>query len=75
MKQLHRDYNQGGEKQKKKDEKINHIVQKQDAALNERLAKRKKKLRKRSVDFKDKEVVEVEAPPLIEKAELIEMKK
>lgn len=33
------------------------MVEKQDMALNERLAKRKKKLRKKSVEFKEKEVI------------------
>ena len=46
-------------------------MQVQDNALNERLARRKKKLRKKSVDLKDKEVIEVEAPPPIAKEVLL----
>ena len=34
MKKLHKDFSQKAEIQKKKDEKINNVVQKQDAALN-----------------------------------------
>ena len=43
------------------------MVQEQDNVLNERLAKRKKKLRKKSVDLKCVEVIEIEAPPPIKK--------
>jgi hypothetical protein len=38
-------------------QQINHMVQKQDLALNERLAKRRNKLRKKSMDNKEKENV------------------
>ena len=34
MRQLHKDFSKEGEKQKKKDEKISNMVQKQDASLN-----------------------------------------
>lgn len=51
------------------------MVQKQDNALNERLAKRKKNLRKKSVELKDVQVIEVEPAPPIAKAELLAMKK
>lgn len=75
MMQMKKDFNKEGENRKKKEEEITNIMQKQDVALNERLAKRKKKLRKKSVDLKEKEVIEVEPPPPIPKAELLAMKK
>lgn len=75
MRKMKKDMNNEGEQRKKKEEEINNMVQKQDNALNERLARRKKKLRKKSVELKDVEVIEVEAPPPIAKEALLNMKK
>lgn len=47
------------EKNNSKAKEINKIVEKQDMALNERLAKRRNKLRKKSVDNKDKQIIEL----------------
>ena len=52
MKKMKNELSKEGETRKKKEEEINSIVQKQDNALNERLARRKKKLRKKSVEQK-----------------------
>ena len=53
----------------KKETEINQIVNQQDQTLAERRANRKKKLRKKSVDFNEKEVI-VETPAPIALAEL-----
>ena len=59
MKKMKNDFLKEGETRKRKEDEINSIMQKQDNALNERLARRKKKLRKRSAELKEKELVEV----------------
>ena len=73
MKKMKKDFKNEGQQRKKQNQEINIIVQKQDNTLNQRLARRKKRLRKKSADLKEKEVIEVETPP-IPKAQLIEMK-
>ena len=58
-----------------KEEKINKIVSEQDQLLLERRAKRKNKNRKKSANFNEKEVVDVENPPPIPLQELKEVQK
>ena len=59
MQKMKKEFMNAGEANNKKMKQIDRIVQKQDMALNKRLAKRKKKLRKKSVDIKDKEFIQI----------------
>lgn len=60
---------------KLKEEKINKIVNEQDQLLLERRANRRNKNRKKSANFNEKEVVDVESPPPIPLQELKEVQK
>jgi hypothetical protein len=59
MTKFRHDLSKGKERSEEKEKQIHKIVHQQDENLNQRLAKRKKRLRKKSADLTEKEVVAV----------------
>lgn len=62
MNKFRKDLSNGKQKHVEKENQINKLVNQQDQNLNERRANRKKRLRKKSDDLTDKEVVADVAP-------------
>lgn len=75
MQKITQDFKKADQLRQKNEEEIKGIVSKQDETLSQRLANRKKKLRKKSVDLNDKEVIQAEPTPPIKMAELLEVQK
>jgi hypothetical protein len=59
MTKFRHDLSKGKERSEEKEKQIHKIVHQQDENLNQRLAKRKKRLRKKSADLTEKEIVAV----------------